>query len=113
MTKRKFRRRRRRPPVSNYYHGDGSQVASPDPSGISVDQSPDELFEQAMGLAFHEAEQDLAWRRERAMQRVQERYGEFVRALNDYGIQLEPGEAQKFEIPLPDDLHHVWVEVQN
>ncbi len=80
--------------------------------GISVDQSPDELFEQAMGLADREAEEHAARRREQLENRVPDRYREFIRALRDYGVILEPGEAQKFEISLEGNMHFVWIEIQ-
>ncbi len=79
--------------------------------GNSVDQSPDELFEQAMGIADREAQERAAWQRVRLEVRVGDSYREFFKALRDYGIIYEPGQAQKFEIPLDGQMHSVWIEI--
>ncbi len=79
--------------------------------GISVDQSPDELFEQAMDIADREAQERAAWRQEQLEVRVRERYREFIGALRDYGVTFEPGQAQKFEVPLDGQMHSVWIEI--
>ena len=84
-----------------------------DAEGISVDQSPDELFEQAMGIADREAQERAARQQEQLELRVRERYGEFIRALHDYDVTFEPGQAQKFEIPLDRQMHSVWIELQS
>jgi len=89
--------------VAHYWNGNDS-----DP-GIDVDQTPDSLFDQAMGRAFAEAEE----RRALQEQLVMDAYAEFVRALRGAGVELKPGDPQKFEIPLRDGTHGVWVEVQS
>jgi len=89
------------------------QIPLTDREGICVDQSPDELFEQAMGIADREAEERAARQQEQLELRVRERYAEFIRALRDYGVIFEPGQAQKFEIQLGGPMHSVWIEIQS
>jgi len=64
-----------------------------------------------MGIADREAQERAARQREQLEARVRERYGEFIAARRDYGVTFEPGQAQKFEIPLDRQMHSVWIEI--
>ncbi len=112
MTKRSRRRARHRAAQSLRREA-LEPIPLTDSEGICVDQSPDELFEQAMGIAYRDAQERAARQREQLEVRVRERYGEFIRALRDYGVTFEPGEAQKFEIQLDGQMHSVWIELQS
>ncbi len=112
MTKRSRRRARHRA-AQTLRREALEPIPLTDSEGIRVDQSPDDLFEQAMGMADRDARERAARQREQLEARVRERYREFIRALRDYGVIFEPGEAQKFEIPLLDETHLVWVEIQS
>ena len=112
MTNRSRRRARHR--AAQSLRREALEPISPtDIESICVDQSPDDLFEQAMGIADRKAQERAARQGEQLELRVRERYGEFIGALRDYGVIFKPGEAQKFEIQLGGPMHSVWIEIQS
>ena len=112
MTKRSQRRARNRATQSLRREA-LDPIPLSDSEGICVDQPPDDLFEQAMGMADRDAQELAARQREQLELSVRETYREFIRALREYRVILEPGEAQKFEIPLGGQMHSVWIEIQS
>ena len=112
MTKRSRRRARHRAAQSLRREA-LEPIPQTDSEGICVDQSPDALFEEAMGIADRDARERAAWQQEQLEFRVRERYREFIGALRDYGVTYEPGQAQKFQIPLDGQMHSVWIEIQS